>query len=111
MQDKQQESLVGKIFYSSWGYSMTIIDWYVVVRETPSTAIVAQIEGEETSTGYLSGTTVPKKPFKFITQRDGKKELRVVKRDGFLKGKLDGSIMHYLYQWDGVTPKHFNHCD
>ncbi len=49
----------GTILSSSWGYSMTIVDFYVVVRCTEKTAWVQQIESHEVDKGPAGGYAVP----------------------------------------------------
>jgi hypothetical protein len=49
----------GTILSSSWGYSMTIVDFYVVVRCTEKTAWVRQIESHEVDHGPEGGHAVP----------------------------------------------------
>jgi len=49
----------GTILSSSWGYSMTIVDFYVVVRCTEKTAWVQQIQSHEVDNGPEGGHAVP----------------------------------------------------
>ena len=49
----------GTILSSSWGYSMTIVDFYVVVRCTEKTAWVRQIQSHEVDKGPEGGHAVP----------------------------------------------------
>lgn len=51
----------GDIFVSSWGYNMTIVDFYQVTRKTHCGVYVRQVEQNEEIGGYLSGETMPKK--------------------------------------------------
>lgn len=103
------ESLVGKVLVNSWGYSMTIVDFYKVVRETEKTVVVVPLKGGETKVeGFLSGTVMPSEVI------DGDKQFRLYKRangsEQCFAGSLGSSVMHYLRLWDG-RPEHFNHCD
>lgn len=104
----------GDVFYDSWGYNMTIVDFYRVVRLTPKGATVVGLKSIETATGYLSGTAVP--------HHESNGEI------GTLKFKMYGPDSMYLSgtikeasgtnhrrkvtlsKWDG-KPKYFNHCD
>lgn len=54
---------VGDIFYNSWGYDQTNIDWYQVVGLTKSgkSVKIKPIAGKIKETGFMSGTTTPKK--------------------------------------------------
>jgi len=103
-----------KILVNVWGYSMTIVDYYKVVRETPKTVIIRKLKSKEEHTGFLSGKSVPSDEFA------DEKEFRAVKPktsfDGSytqecFKSSLDyrGS-MNYLRVWNGEA-KSFNHCD
>ena len=47
---------VGDIVSTSWGYSMTIVDFYQVVRVTPCKVELRSIEQEAHYDGFLSGT-------------------------------------------------------
>lgn len=109
----------GQVLYDVWGYSMRIVDWYCIVEVTEKTVVVQPMVAKETSTGFLCGTSVP-----LYRKEDApKSRLRIKKStigydlSTFYKGKVTNatgtksSITHYLYPWDGVTPKHFDHCD
>lgn len=49
----------GTILSGSWGYSMTIVDFYVVVKCTEKTAWVQQIQAHEVDHGPAGGHAVP----------------------------------------------------
>ena len=92
-----------------WGYSMTIVDFYAVIKETPKSLTVVPMTSKETPQGYLSGTSVPDAP---VT--DGPTS-RLLKRKGYYVGTLNKAngnklVRHIVFDWDG-TPKDFNHCD
>lgn len=102
---------VGEIFYDSWGYNMTIIDFYKVVRLTPAGAEVRGLGQTEVAEGFLCGTTTPTET---LTERHGVLRAR---SHGALVGTIKGLYKDsdstrrvYLSKWDG-QPKHFNHCD
>jgi hypothetical protein len=54
---------VGDIFYNSWGYDQTNIDWYQVVSITASgkSVKIRPIAGKIKETGFMSGESTPKK--------------------------------------------------
>lgn len=54
---------VGDIFYNSWGYDQTNIDWYQVVGVTPTgkSVKVRPIAGKVKETGFMSGESAPQK--------------------------------------------------
>jgi len=62
---KEEESpvKVGDIFYNSWGYDQTNIDWYQVVALTGSgkSVKIRPIEGKIKETGFMSGESTPVK--------------------------------------------------
>lgn len=106
----------GHIFYESWGYNMTIVDFYVVKRVTPKGAEVVGLGQNETATGFLCGTTVP------ILKETGRHGILIAKsfREGevYLKGTMKNLYGNgsndkrsvFLTRWSG-KPVHFNHCD
>lgn len=102
---------VGDIFYDSWGYSMTIIDFYKVVRVTKSSVWVVGLASKETPDGYLSGTSMPSD---IEDSRNGVMRIR----DGYITGTMhnlydinfDSTRKVHLSKWDG-RPKYYNHCD
>lgn len=51
----------GDIFYTSWGYEQTNVEFYQVVRATEKTVWVREIHGAFTSGNYWSGTVAPVK--------------------------------------------------
>ena len=107
---------VGDIFYDSWGYSMTIVDFYKVVRLTPKGAEVVGLGQTETSLGYLYGTTVPTETetkrhgvLKFTTYSTGSLYLSGTVHNVYENNPQDSRKVH-LSKWSG-SPVHFNHCD
>lgn len=50
---------VGSIFYSSWGYEQTNIDFYKVVGMTKATVTLQRIGAIKTESGWETGTVVP----------------------------------------------------
>ena len=108
----------GDIFYDSWGYNMTIVDFYKVVRLTPRGAEFVAIGQKETATGYLCGTTMPDpsvtgtghgvlKAFKWGTTGEDV-SFSGTMRDIYGVDRGDRKV--YLTRWDG-SPRYFNHCD
>ena len=63
---------VNDIFYSSWGYDQTNIDFYMVVEVLKSSVKVVSIGEHRTYTGPMQGTCVPNindKGTKVMTKR------------------------------------------
>lgn len=50
---------VGDIWYSSWGYEQTNIDWYQVTKASKCNVWLTPIKGTRKDDGFMSGTTVP----------------------------------------------------
>jgi hypothetical protein len=49
---------VGEILSASWGYSMTLVDFYQVIKKTAKTITVAEIASEFTDPSRYSGSHV-----------------------------------------------------
>jgi hypothetical protein len=63
---------VNDIFYSSWGYDQTNIDFYIVVEVLKSSVKVVSIGEDRTYTGPMQGNCIPNlsaKGTKVITKR------------------------------------------
>lgn len=89
---------VGDIFYDSWGYDQTNIDWYQVVKVLPKSVKVRRIAGKTKETGFMSGETRPLKG-KFIGPPK-------TKRVGISNGEPYLPSKHgWTSLWDG-KPKH-----
>ncbi|WP_346924434.1 hypothetical protein [Rothia sp. (in: high G+C Gram-positive bacteria)] len=50
----------GDIFYTSWGYEQTNVEFYQVVRATSKTVWLAEIASEKESYGFMSEEVRPK---------------------------------------------------
>jgi hypothetical protein len=90
----------GDIFYNSWGYDQTNIDWYQVVSLTKSgkSVKVRPIAGKMKETGFMSGITVPQKG-KFSGSA-------ITKKIGINNGEVFLKFPHgWTSKWDG-KPKH-----
>lgn len=57
---------VGDILVSSWGYDQTNVDFYKVIRTTPKSIVIRQIQGKTTEQGHMCGTSVPAQPHTFL---------------------------------------------
>jgi len=94
---------IGDIAYTSWGYSMTLVDFYRLVRrigkvtfefETLDSKIVS---GSYTSPAGCYEVPNESKPGGLVRGR--------IDKNGYLK--MQG---RYLHLWDG-KPVYANHCD
>lgn len=77
---------IGDVFYSSWGYDQTNVDFYEVVRKTAKTVYVREIYGEILTGGGYAGRCQPK-PGSF---REGEPERRIYFNDKYGYTKVDG---------------------
>jgi hypothetical protein len=93
---------VGDIFYDSWGYDQTNIDYIMVVGVSPSgkTAITKQLGEKVVRQGSLEEDVVPSG----VTFGDA---YRLHVRGDSLVGSVDGR-KGYFYRWDG-KPKNQSH--
>lgn len=107
---------VGDIVTSTWGYSMTLVEFYEVVRTTPCKVELRELQQEESHEGFLSGHTTPKPgcyaDYSNAPLSPEKGQLCKVREDGAVViPDYPGSNYHILARkWNG-KPKYFNHCD
>lgn len=92
----------GDIMVSSWGYSMTFVDFYVVTKTTANSVTLEEI-GSKIVSGDGWGGRVTADP----SVRTGK--LQTVRVDGKDNSCKVGRS-HYASKWDG-TDRYFNRCD
>jgi hypothetical protein len=97
---------VGDIFYDSWGYEQTNIDFYQVVAVGPKSVTLRELASEQVeSTGWASGRVVPK--VGEFTGPPALKKLQVlVNPDGTAGEPYVKSRHGWISKWDG-TPKHY----
>ncbi len=93
---QQNESVaalkVGDIFYTSWGYDQTNIDFFKIVKISGKRITVKELRQSTTATGFDCGDCVPEQFF----IKDAKEIiLGVCKHGGF---QIEG---HYAAIWDG----------
>jgi hypothetical protein len=93
----------GDIFYVSWGWEQTNVDYFQVVKATAKTATVREIGKATEETGFMSGYATPK-PGEFLS--DAKMSVTKTYCDdlGGVKPRLrnvDGHG-HIGYAWDGA---------
>lgn len=88
---------IGDILYSSWGYDQTNVDFYQVVKVTPSTIGIRKIDSDLKATGFMCGH-VTAKPGQFVSD-----EVMVKRpdRNGYIKISSYASAN----KWDG-KPKY-----
>ena len=86
---------VNDIFYSSWGYDQTNIDFYMVVDVTKSSVKVVAIGEDRTYTGPMQGNCVP--------NLSAKGNKIITKRLNYYNNKPSFKIASYAsaYPWNG----------
>lgn len=120
---------VGDILFESWGATMTLVSWFKVTKVSPKSVEVTELQSDQTSDGYGTGTCVPSdipametdydsepapsgwRPKKPVTGRLLRKEYG--SKDGtemvFWRGTV-GIRKYTCRKWDG-HPKPYNHND
>jgi len=93
----------GDILVSQWGYNMTIVDFYEIVKTTPSrkTFIVKQLKDKIVSGNGMQGKAVPVKG-----EYKSNEEIRA-RVNKYNRVKIDHSS---LSLWNG-EPVYFDHLD
>jgi hypothetical protein len=88
---------VGTIFYSSWGYEQTNVDFYQVTALVGTTMVeVRQIGADSKTTGHDTGTCVAVKDS--FLERSKPTRHKVQMFDGKPSLRVDG---HHASLWDG----------
>ena len=106
---------LGAIFYTSWGYEQTNIEWFEVVKTTAKTVTLRRIAGAREYCGAMDGYTKPcpgsyVDDFKFDDDENANGIRRIVKNYGW--GNEDSwsckiDEVRHAHLWDG-KPKHFS---
>lgn len=98
--NKPRKTEVGAVYYTSWGYEQTNIDWYEVVELVGKTSArvrkIGAIDASQGGEPYMTGKCVPD----VGNYTRGEAKLVRVRGDSF---KIDG---HYASRWDG-RPKNW----
>ena len=97
---KPQMPKVGDIYYSSWGYDQTNIEFYMVTKLVGATMIeVEELESvtEPYNPTAMAGTTWPIEPYKIRTDRPAKYRKKPNANGNF---KLE-SWGRWCFPWDG----------
>lgn len=92
---------VNDILVASWGYDQTNVDFYKVLKLSPSgkSVTIVRINSSVTENGFMCGTSVPAVPHT-ISKYDGEpKTKRVNLTDGGYYVSLNSYSNAYL--WDG----------
>lgn len=81
--------LVGKILDSEWGYNRTVVDYYVIVRETEKTLWFVKIAKKSVDVGYGWNVVPNMEDAKHIVKKYNKnsKSLNVIRARKLTKTK------------------------
>lgn len=92
---------VGDIFYSSWGYEQTNVEFYQVVEVKGKNIVVREVAQVRVETGFMSGTCEPIKD-KFLSKETSTKRVSAYINSGnqpqvYVKGlhKYDGKPKYW----------------
>lgn len=96
---------VGDIFYSSWGYEQTNVDFYEVVRIDGKFVFIKEIKKDYKGTGFMSGTSKGLKG-QFVDDAEIKTSIMYNSNENKVYGlRMSGNRRDhsgsYLYRWDG----------
>jgi hypothetical protein len=97
----EKNSETGDIYVCTWGYNMTNVDFYQVVRCTGRSVYLQKLETEKIPNGFLTGHMTPIRD-RFVSDEFRKVlgEDRSIRLKSYAKASL----------WDG-KPTYYNHCD
>lgn len=115
-----------KILVSKWGYSMILTTWVRVIKETPKTLVVQELESRtltreelmerRLTPAWLQCYTLPTDK---IRQKNGEdmKPFRVFSREPkfdprpeWVGTPFDSNFVHTFREWD-TEPEFEDHCD
>lgn len=103
-----QEKSNEQIYVCSWGLTMTIVDFYGVIKETEKQIVLRKLESKcVEDCGFYAGKVVPtNEPYEYMGEPE---DVRCVKKDGGVYDRKSGFYKSYK-KWDG-KPVYFNKCD
>jgi len=84
---------VGDIFYRSWGYEQTNVDFYQVVRKTKSSVVVREVAQNRTETGWAQGRCSAVKDSFLQSSKEELKRINAYGCTGL--SKWDGQELHW----------------
>lgn len=100
-----------EILVCQWGYSMIMVDFYLVIKDTPKTIVARKLKEKDNAyTGFLRGTVMPDKD-NFDDSDD--KVLRIYKNqvgDNYNLISRKAGFARFFQIWDG-KPVAYDHCD
>lgn len=90
----------GEIFYDSWGYSMTIVQFYQVVKRVKDQVWVKELKQTKTGGGIAGDTKALKNNFVSDTVYKGKVDKAYGENKPGIRIRLDGRLTTITH-WDG----------
>jgi hypothetical protein len=95
------EVAVGDIFWSSWGYDQTNVDFYKVIKRTPTTVTVVQVPTEIVGDPNKPQVEVRPGPGEKPRGKGGRKKLKTYSGTPY----ITLSTYEDAYLWDGRSQK------
>ena len=102
-----QDVAVGDILTCSWGYSMSLVDYYKVIERKAKSIKLAKLQNKILTGGGYSGTCMPSEEIKRDQYVDGKLFRIGCKWSKDVVCQING---HSVYYWDG-KPDDYDHMD
>ena len=85
---------VGDILFTSWGYDMTIVDYYEIIKATGKSFVVKHLKDKIVSGSRQRGESMP-----ILGEYESDKEIRCkISKYNYLK--IDGEFAHL---WNGKS--------
>ena len=94
----------GEILYTSWGYDMTLVEVYQVIKCEGRRGWIKEICQQAEETGFMCGSTQPEKD-RFV--KDAKEELHIINSGGYIMDSNE----HTCFRYEQGNRIRFNHCD
>jgi hypothetical protein len=85
----------GDICYTSWGYSMTLVDFYEVIATTPSSITLKELKTKVVKGSAMQGYIMP-----VIGEYDSHGETVKARKNKYGRYKLKGKYGASVYKWD-----------
>ena len=94
-------SLVGKVFYFTAGYSMTLATFLKVIKETEKQVTFVEV-GQTRSGGGCGAEYAMATPDLHVLDNDKKeKTYKGIKQIGYIKGTFGSHSTQWAHEWNG----------
>lgn len=103
-----QEIKIGDVLVCSWGYSMTLVDFYKVVKVTAKSAYLAKMGSKVVEQDNYAGHSRVMPSGICSTEKPLMRRIQKSRYDGSLYCKI--TDYQYARPWDGNS-KYFNDMD